>query len=61
MAASFLSFFASSRWVVLVLNSDKAATWMITNYVNNKSNERQFTPYKPQEKRKKRMIFRVYC
>ena len=63
MAASILSFFASSSssWAVLVLNSDKAASWTITNYVNNKSSERQFTPYKPQEKRKKRMIFHVYC
>ena len=33
-----------------MLNSDKVDTWTITNYVNNKSNERQFTPYKPREK-----------
>ena len=57
----FFVIFASSSWAVLVLNSDKAATWTITNYVNNESSERQFTPKKPQEKRKKRMIFRVYC
>ena len=49
----FFVFFASSSWAVPVLNSDKAATWTITNYVNNKSSERQFTPYKPQEKIKK--------
>ena len=61
MAGSLLSFFASSSWEVPVLNSGKAATWTITNYVNNKSSERQFTPYKPQEKRKKMMIFLVYC
>ena len=60
MAGSLLSF-SSSSWAVPVLNSDKMATWTITNYVNNKTNERQFTPYKPQEKRKKWMIFRVYC
>ena len=33
---------------VPVLNSDKATTWTITNYMYNNSNENQFTPYKPQ-------------
>ena len=43
---------------VPVLSSDKATTWTITNYVNNNSNENQFTPYKPQEiEKKKRMFF----
>ena len=42
-------------------HSDKVTTRTITNYVNNKSNKRQFTPYKPQANKKKRMFFRVYC
>ena len=60
MAASFLSFFQLELGCSGV-NSDKAATWKITNYVNNKSSERQFTPYKPRENRWKRIIFHVNC
>ena len=51
MAGSLLSFLPAqagqSSETVPVLNSDKATTWTITNYVNNNSNKNQFTPYKP--------------
>ena len=61
----FVAFFAScaragqASETVPVPNSDKATTRTITNYVNNKSNEKQFTPYKPQGK-EKRVLIRVY-
>ena len=66
MAGSMLSFLPARAWqaieTVSVLNSDKATTWTITNYVNNKSNEMQFTPYKPQEEKKEEdVFFCVYC
>ena len=32
-------------------------TWTITNYVNNNSNGNQFTPYKPQERKKEEDVF----
>ena len=56
MAGSLLSFLPAragqASETVPVLNSVKARTWRITNYVNNNSNENQFTPYKPQERKK---------
>ena len=56
MNGSLLSFLPAragqASETVSVLNSDKATTWAIAYYVTNKSNERQFTPYKPQEKKK---------
>ena len=42
---------------VPVLNSDKVMTWTITNYENNNSNGNQFTPYKPQERKKEEDVF----
>ena len=54
MTGSLLSFLRSrdgqASETVLVLNSDKGTARTITNYMNNKSNETEFTPYKPQEK-----------
>ena len=56
MAGSLLSFLPAQAGQAIetgpVLNSDKATTWTITNYVNNNSNENQFTPYKPQKRKK---------
>ena len=61
MAGSLWSFLQAragqASETVLVLNSDKATTRTIINYVNNKSNEMEFTPYEPQEKREEDVFF----
>ena len=68
MTGSLLSFLRArdgqASETVLVLNSDKATNKTITNYMNNKSNETEFTPYKPQEKKEdvfSRLLLKQQC
>ena len=51
---SFLSAWAGqASETVSLLKPDKVTRRIITNYLNNKSKERKFTPFNPQEKRRK--------
>ena len=60
MAGSLLSLsWASTRNGSGAEHSDKATTGTITNNVNNKSNERKITPYKPKAKKEEDVFARL--